>query len=899
MSNAVAVRSTSKDGASLVMNGGKITGNGQQGQSWSYDSNYFAGGVSVCGSYSTSDPAAYAPAVFTMNDGTISNNFTLYEGGGVLSHSNARFIMNGGTISNNTATMGGGVAADNGFFSAYGLVASYEAKGWTAERWTEVSPGSFTMNGGTISGNYAGAYTSANPGGGGIYSLSNDVQLMGGKIIDNSSAWVGGGAYVSIYPYALNFYDAVVTGNTAYGIGGGIWLCPTGDIDIELTDAVANYNNTASYAGDDFAVYHTGDGNVLSSKITERMLGGGPSNWYLDGRVTRYDRGTGPRYSSEKTPYAHNWDGLSSIALKAVPNEASIALASSKANLIISGNSAQSGGGIGSNGHVYMGRAESKAITITKKWEIPEGSKAKLPDSITVALEITGGDGVVYTVEHVKLSAENNWTATLSDLPHHANVNIVEDDMLDGGEGWVVYYDDTGELDDTSTTSHENFTVVNARTGQLKLSKEVAGNSGDTSQEFHYTVYITDAEGQPFIDRRPSGPNSELTFSYEGSDEDYDGIMKSGDTLVLKHGQDVTISGIPHGAYYAVHEVARDALGYEVEPVRVSDGVVGEAAESGVIAGEDTVAVRYTNVKNRDMGSLSLVKKVTGDAADASNEFSFIVRFFHEDGTELLEGEFAYSGSREGLVASGDVITLAADERVTIKGIPAGTRYRVKEGAHEAEGYEIEPSRADGATGAAAEEGVVGANEDVAITYTNEKNKRMGSLAVSKTVAGAQDAHKEREFTFKVTLLHEDGTELTEGEFVYTGSREGIVASGGAIKLKHGERVTIEGLPEGTRYRVEEEAAEGYTVAATGEAGTVSAAETAEAAFVNTPAAEPPVPKPSEPTEQATNPAAKPAANPAVTATGDSMGAAVAGMIAVAILAAATLVVALVRKRRA
>ena len=275
------------------------------------------------------------------------------------------------------------------------------------------------------------------------------------------------------------------------------------------------------------------------------------------------------------------------------------------------------------------------------------------------------------------------------------------------------------------------------------------------------------------------------------------------------------------------------------------------------------------------------------------------MRFFHEDGTELLEGEFAYSGSREGLVASGDVITLAADERVTIKGIPAGTRYRVKEGAHEAEGYEIEPSRADGATGAAAEEGVVGANEDVAITYTNKKNKRMGSLAVSKTVAGAQDAHKEREFTFKVTFLHVDGTELTEGEFVYTGSREGIVASGGAIKLKHGERVTIEGLPEGTRYRVEEEAAEGYTVAATGEAGTVSAAETAEAAFVNTPAAEPPVPKPSEPTEQATNPAAKPAANPAVTATGDSMGAAVAGTAVVAILAAAALVVALVRKRRA
>lgn len=108
-----------------------------------------------------------------------------------------------------------------------------------------------------------------------------------------------------------------------------------------------------------------------------------------------------------------------------------------------------------------------------------------------------------------------------------------------------------------------------------------------------------------------------------------------------------------------------------------------------------------------------------------------------------------------------------------------------------------------------------------------------GSLQIGKTVDGT-DASQTKEFTFTVTL--KDSSEaVLAGSFNYTGAKAGTITSGGTFTLKHGESITITGIPEGTRYTVAETdyTAQGYTANSTGATGTITANVTAQALFEN------------------------------------------------------------------
>jgi hypothetical protein len=106
-------------------------------------------------------------AAFTMLDGKISGNTTLFFGGAVYIYSdsngnNSAFTMRGGEISGNTANVAGG-----GVF--IGSDSSYESR--------------FIMNGGTISGNNIGGVLS--DGGGVCVQTGNTFAKQGGTINGN------------------------------------------------------------------------------------------------------------------------------------------------------------------------------------------------------------------------------------------------------------------------------------------------------------------------------------------------------------------------------------------------------------------------------------------------------------------------------------------------------------------------------------------------------------------------------------------------------------------------------------------------------------------------------------------------------------------------------------------
>ena len=380
--------------ASGMMTGGIISGNtGHRGSA-----------VMLWGSDDDSRTA------FTLSDnGTITKNISTstYKAkgsGAVHIENNAILTMKGGIISNNKGVQGAGVCV------ADGNLQNAQAEYKTA----------FIMEGGTISGNTGST-------GGGIYSYSNGVELKAGKIINNTASNMGGGIYSEgNYDYysTLHLSNALIAGNTARQ-GGGMWFCATGKATVHVTEGAAIFDNTAQDtdlqkgAGDDF-VFSARPADDYPAALANRMLGGGAVQWYKDGSVYLPSTGiypttsdTVPRYGaggadSNPVKVAEYKDCL---ALKAIPLSEDIKkTAKNEAALIITGNTADKGGGIGANGGIVIGTDATTSVNITKVWS--GDSKDDRPAAITISLL---GNGVV--IDTVTLTAAENWSHTFEALP--------------------------------------------------------------------------------------------------------------------------------------------------------------------------------------------------------------------------------------------------------------------------------------------------------------------------------------------------------------------------------------------------------------------------------------------------------------------------------------------------
>lgn len=421
-SNAAAVRLD--DGAEMTMSGGAISNNTTsqkessggvlvcEGATFTMDNGtisgntaFRGGGVLVYGGVTNTGDKM---ASFTMNGGTISNNQATGTvnvsgqtinagGGGVYVHNDAEFIMNGGTISgNSSASQGGGVATE-----AY---------------YPEQEGGIFEMRGGTISGNRAS-------NGGGIYSFSNSVRLYAGRIEGNTATSLGGGMYVSTKGYSIQLMnDTLITGNKATVLGGGVWSCPVGTLDFADGHA-AIYGNTAGGAGDDVAAMDKATGTITT--LGSQMPGGGVMAWYQDGstsyaNLSGNDQGEvasdSVRYADGDARVEAPVDSGKAFTAKAFVTSDAAKLAAASASLVITGNQASRGGGIGSNGEVLLDGAdvETKELTVRKVWAGDENPNQ--PKSVTVDLVMTVGE-TAKAIDFVVLSADNNWEHTFEYAP--------------------------------------------------------------------------------------------------------------------------------------------------------------------------------------------------------------------------------------------------------------------------------------------------------------------------------------------------------------------------------------------------------------------------------------------------------------------------------------------------
>lgn len=437
------------EGASFTMNGGTIQDNIANTASSDSSSpavlllgasTFTMNGGSICNNSGQCGTAVYltasnnaAKARFTMNGGTLSNNesrsYTPYSTptGAVFVKYSAEFVLNNGTITGNCAHggAGGGVAVMD-------------------ELPTEEHGTAFTMNGGTISNNTASGYRCS---GGGIYSCSNHVSLLGGQI-ENNSAYDGGGVYsegnTEIYT-TLHIENALITGNTA-DQGGGLWFCPTGDAKLYMQDGAVIYGNTAASAGDDFASPEvaTGAGGNGGVTLPDYFPNGKVIQWFSDGFLyapagNRGTSGQGTRYNTVE--YAKRVTGVQNekkgLALKSVVSDGVSIPATG--SLIITGNQAShGGGGIGANGGVVIGEATSLSysISVKKAWDNP-GYEDTQPSGVTIHLKERDTGDIVSTAE---LTGENGWQHTFTDLPLSPDHYTVTEQPLEGYK--ATYYQD-------------------------------------------------------------------------------------------------------------------------------------------------------------------------------------------------------------------------------------------------------------------------------------------------------------------------------------------------------------------------------------------------------------------------------------------------------------------------
>lgn len=337
--------------------------------------------------------------------------------------------------------------------------------------------------------------------------------------------------------------------------------------------------------------------------------------------------------------------------------------------------------------------------------------------------------------------------------------------------------------------------------GNISISKTVAGSGGDVDKEFEFTVQLKDGAGNALPD----------SYTYLKQDKDKKllekGSLTSGQTVKLSHTQSMTILDIPKETAYEISEKDYTAGGYITT-------ISGDT--KGKVTADTVKQIHFTNT--RSVGELTISKSVVGNGADKDRAFEFKLEF------DAL-GSYPYvglGGASNGTVKSGDTIKLKDGQSISISNLPQNTKYSVIEEDYSKEGYTMAKT---------GDTGVIIENKTSSASFFNTRNT--GKLEIAKSVKG-DGGDKTRKFKFTVGF---DGKDA-DAAFQYKGNGvpDGQIKSGDKIDLAHGQSIVIEGILEGTSYKIEEQdyTSEGYTVTVSGEKGSISGDNVSKVHFVNT-----------------------------------------------------------------
>ena len=425
-------------------------------------------------------------SVINMSSGTITgnrairgNSSTLPEsyggcGGGICAANGTDANLSGGTISGNSAfERGGGIS-----------MGTYYASEWDSPV--------LTMTGGTISDNTAGSsgggifvqagYSESGNGGTPTYSIASITagDITGNSVTatgEGSPMFGGGGIYVNGYSSMYTTFhngelylaNVEISGNSAVIEGGGYAACPVSVTEISLTNGAAFYGNTtdegnarelyilaASYLGS-----HSGDPVY---EISPSMLGGGAYKWV-------YDDGTEVPLDDLKGVLSALYNQTLSLSNDLAADDPAVQRALGLIKVRITDNtSVTRGGGIGSNGSVFIGKSvETTEVTVSKTWggaDEPDGTR---PTSIEVNL-YRDDEYVGYQV--MEPDDDGDWSMTFANLPKkdasgHEYTYTVEERVP---EGYLAVVEGSAA---------EGYAIINTPSTSVSVTKAWVGPVGD------------------------------------------------------------------------------------------------------------------------------------------------------------------------------------------------------------------------------------------------------------------------------------------------------------------------------------------------------------------------------------------------------------------------------------
>ena len=346
----------------------------------------------------------------------------------------------------------------------------------------------------------------------------------------------------------------------------------------------------------------------------------------------------------------------------------------------------------------------------------------------------------------------------------------------------------------------------------LTISKTTAGNAVLSDDAFTVKIVL-------------SRNNNDIVpvdgdYPMDGAAETKLTVKNGEATLKIRDGQTVTIKDIPVGTAYIVEETDERAQGYNIDASAYTSG------GSGVIATEAKVELK--NVRN--VGSLTIRKKIEGKDPISEREFSFTAAITYPAGVDLEDADNLPkipTGSQMTVEIEKRTVTIKdiriavsqtkPDANVTIGNILYGASYTVTENDGFAEwGYAAYYDE-DMKFGESTPNRVVNAENQTAL-FTNVRSA--GKLKIGKTATGTGvgkglAAGTE---TYNVTLtLENEKVSLdghvgrsnmpSEGEKTTYPVKQKRVGQAVTLRLSlhNGEVVTFEDLPEGTSYAVVED----------------------------------------------------------------------------------------------
>lgn len=355
------------------------------------------------------------------------------------------------------------------------------------------------------------------------------------------------------------------------------------------------------------------------------------------------------------------------------------------------------------------------------------------------------------------------------------------------GNGYGYYAVVTGDGTSDFSITNEEDSVEEPEYGSLKLSKVVAGEGADPSQNFLFEINLT------FTD-------AALSEKLKGSTTFGDVNFKDGKASVyLKHNDVVELRNIPAGVTWEIKEKATE--GYKTEVTAGTGSAAETNTSTGVIQKDVTTEVAYTNTKiSSNPGGGEKPEDPTG---------SFKVKKVVENGSDTVE--FYFSAALTGLkaqksyivnITSADASTkslsitsnaagtayvefqLKDGETAEFVDLPIGSNYQIKEDANDyTASYEItDEENPDNLQAVMSQNGnyepkkelstqkeTLDADEKVLITFTNSKpapKEDTVDIEVEKSWNDGTD-HTKRPSEITVRL-YQSTSDKEEGDMIAT-----------------------------------------------------------------------------------------------------------------------------------